>query len=69
MFKEIVEPTVVVQLWPAMASFFAFWLVKGCLFEELILLLNLIREFLGPSPSVFSGEKSRFITGDVTVVT
>ena len=25
--------------------------------------------FLGPSPSVFSGKKSRFITGDVTVVT
>ena len=25
--------------------------------------------FLGPSPSVFSGKKSRFITGDVTVGT
>ena len=31
--------------------------------------LTLIREFLGPSPSAFSGKKSRFITGDVTVGT
>ena len=31
--------------------------------------LTLIREFLGPSPSVFSGKKSRIIAGDVTVGT
>ena len=29
--------------------------------------LTLIREFLGPSPSAFSGKKSRIIAGDVTV--
>ena len=33
------------------------------------LILTLIWVFLGPSPSVFSGKKSRFITGDVTVGT
>ena len=31
--------------------------------------LTLIRGFLGPSPSVFSGKKSRIIIGDVTVGT
>ena len=31
--------------------------------------LTLIRKFLGPSPSAFSGKKSRIITGDVTVWT
>ena len=31
--------------------------------------LTLIREFLGPSPSAFSGKKSRIIAGDVTVGT
>ena len=31
--------------------------------------LTLIRGFLGPWPRVFSGKKSRFITGDVTVGT
>ena len=31
--------------------------------------LTLIREFLGPSPSVISGKKSKIITGDVTVGT
>ena len=34
-----------------------------------ILDLTLICEFLGPSPSVFSGKKSRIIAGDVTVRT
>ena len=29
--------------------------------------LTLIREFLGPSPSVFSGKKYRIIAGDGTV--
>ena len=33
------------------------------------LCLTLIREFLGPSPSVFSGKKSRIIADDVTVGT
>ena len=32
-------------------------------------ILTLIREFLGPSPSVFSGKKSRIIASDVTVRT
>ena len=32
-------------------------------------LLTLIREFLGPSASAFSGKKSRIIAGDVTVGT
>ena len=32
-------------------------------------LLTLIREFLGPSPSAFSGKKSRIIADDVTVGT
>ena len=31
--------------------------------------LTLIREYLGPSPSAFSGKKSRIIAGDVTVGT
>ena len=31
--------------------------------------LTLIREFLGPSPSVFSEKKSRIIGGDVTIGT
>ena len=31
--------------------------------------LTLIREFLGPSPSVNSGRKSNIIIGDVTVGT
>ena len=31
--------------------------------------LTLVREFLGPSASAFSGKKSRFIAGDVKVET
>ena len=31
--------------------------------------ITIIREFLGPSPSAFSGKKSRIIAGDVTVGT
>ena len=34
-----------------------------------VTILTLIREFLGPSPSAFSGKKSRIIAGDVTVET
>ena len=37
--------------------------------REMKICSTLIREFLGPSPSVFSGKKSRIITGDVTVGT
>ena len=32
-------------------------------------ILTLIRVFSGPSPSVFSGKKSKIISGDVTVGT
>ena len=32
-------------------------------------ILTLIREFLGPSPSAFSGKKSRIVAGDVTLRT
>ena len=38
-------------------------------FKIFIFLLTLIREFFGPSPSAFSGKKSRIIAGDVTVGT
>ena len=37
--------------------------------KNVTLLLTLIREFLGLSPSAFFGKKSRIIAGDVTVWT
>ena len=42
---------------------------SGRLRNSRVLILTLIREFLGPSPSAFSGKKSRIIAGDVTVET